>query len=97
MKKLPLDEFKASLKRKEPPEDFSPHEKALWYAGRGDWEKAHRIVQDMNDPSASRIHAFLHRQEGDSSNAHYWYNRAGIQMPLTSLDHEWEELVVGLK
>jgi hypothetical protein len=51
----------------------------------------------MGDPSASRIHAFLHRQEGDTSNAHYWYNRAGTQMPLTSLDNEWEELVVGLK
>jgi len=68
------------------------HEKALWFAGKGDWNTAHEIVQDMNDKFSSRIHAFLHRQEGDISNARYWYNRAGANMPALSINEEWEEL-----
>ncbi|MFI5155727.1 MAG: hypothetical protein ACHQEM_06055 [Chitinophagales bacterium] len=92
MKKLTLDEFKNSLSGDEPPAGFSAHAKALWFAGKGDWEKAHDIVQDLPDPMASRIHAFLHRQEGDLSNASYWYSKSGAQMPSLNLDQEWEEL-----
>jgi hypothetical protein len=94
-KKKPLtpDEFKTSFSLKEPPQTLSMHEKALWFAGKGDWEKAHQIVQDMNDEVSARIHAFLHRQEGDISNARYWYARAGVKMRDISLDEEWEELV----
>jgi hypothetical protein len=68
---------------------------ALWWAGKGDWEKAHNIVEDMNDQPSSLIHAFLHRQEGDLSNAQYWYNKAGSRMPEVSLDREWDDLVTG--
>jgi hypothetical protein len=96
MKKISLEGFKSSLSRAEPPEDFSAQEKALWFAGRGNWEKAHLIVQDLNDPLSYNIHAYLHRQEGDQSNAGYWYHKAGIKMPDISLDREWEELVSGL-
>ena len=96
MKKMSLEGFKTSLSRAEPPEDFSAQEKALWFAGRGSWEKAHLIVQDLNDPLSYNIHAFLHRQEGDLSNAGYWYHKAGIKMPDISLEHEWEKLVSGL-
>ena len=92
MKKIMLDEFKKSFSAKTPPEELTPQEKALWFAGKGEWEKAHEIVQDLNDPFSSHIHAFLHRQEGDSSNAHYWYNIAGEKMPSVSLDEEWELL-----
>jgi hypothetical protein len=93
MKKISLEGFKASLSRAEPPEDFSEQEKALWFAGKGNWEKAHLVVQDLEDPLSYRIHAFLHRQEGDRSNASYWYHKAGINMPEISLDREWEEIV----
>jgi hypothetical protein len=92
MKKMSVDEFKASLSLSEPTEELTLHEKALWFAGKGDWETAHKIVQDMNDKFSSRIHAFLHRQEGDISNARYWYNNAGINMPSLSIEEEWEEL-----
>ena len=92
MKKLSLDEFKASFSHSNPSEELTTHEKALWFAGKGDWNAAHDIVQDMNDKFSSRIHAFLHRQEGDISNARYWYNRAGANMPALSIDEEWEEL-----
>jgi hypothetical protein len=93
MKPLTPDEFKASLSLKEPPEALSLHEKALWFAGKGNWEKAHQIVQNLSDGTSARIHAFLHRQEGDITNARYWYARAGVHMPDISLNEEWEELV----
>jgi len=81
----------------EPPDDFSEQEKALWFAGKGNWEKAHLIVQDLNDSLSYHIHAFLHRQEGDYSNAGYWYHKAGVKMPETSLDSEWEEIVLSCR
>ena len=93
MKKISLEEFKSSLSRVEPPEDFSEQEKALWFAAKGNWDKAHLIVQDLNDQLSYNIHAFLHRQEGDHSNAGYWYRKAGVKMPDISLDREWEEIV----
>lgn len=40
----------------------------------GDWQAAHRIVQDHEaDPAAAWIHAVVHRMEGDLANARYWY------------------------
>jgi hypothetical protein len=44
----------------------------------GDWEAAHRIVQDLEgDAAADWIHAVVHRMEGDLGNARYWYRRCG--------------------
>jgi len=94
MKKISIDEFRLSLSLPKPPPNLSLHEKALWFAGKGDWEKAHHIVQDLNDSFSSRIHAFLHRQEGDLSNANYWYSKAGIVLPDLTIDQEWEVLVI---
>ena len=96
MKKISLEGFKTSLSQAEPPEEFSAQEKALWYAGKGNWERAHVIVQDLNDPLSYNIHAYLHRQEGDHSNAGYWYHKAGVKMPDISLEREWEEIVSNL-
>jgi hypothetical protein len=50
---------------------------ALWYDARGEWDKAHELIQDVQDKNASWIHAYLHRKEGDDPNAGYWYSRAG--------------------
>ena len=50
---------------------------ALWHAHRGDWDRAHALVQDANGPDAAWVHAHLHRLEGDAGNAGYWYRRAG--------------------
>ena len=96
MKKMSPAGYKTFLSGAKPPEELSPQEKALWFAGTGNWEKAHLIVQDLNDPLSYNIHAFLHRQEGDNSNAGYWYHKAGIKMPDISLEQEWEELVSSL-
>lgn len=93
MKIKTLSDFKSSFSCNQPPTELSPYEKALWHAGKGDWEKAHNIVQEIDDQSSALIHAFLHRQEGDLSNAQYWYERAGSRIPSIGLDEEWEELV----
>lgn len=66
---------------------------ALWLDGKGLWEKAHDKVDQLPGKSAARVHAYLHRKEGDLWNADYWYRRAGETRPDTSLDQEWEELV----
>ncbi|WP_224998743.1 hypothetical protein [Cesiribacter sp. SM1] len=73
-------------------ESWSPYLKALYWDKKGDWEKAHDIVQDLESPEASWIHAYLHRKEGDEWNAGYWYRRAGKSIYTGPLDQEWEEL-----
>lgn len=68
------------------------HRTALNLARAGNWDEAHRIVQDHEDELACLIHAWLHRQEGDDGNAGYWYRRAGATFPANTLDEEWQRL-----
>ena len=63
---------------------------AMDHAKAGDWNAAHDIVQDIDSPQAARIHAYLHRVEGDDGNAAYWYRLAGVEFPSVSLDQEWQ-------
>ncbi len=93
MKTQSLDDFKKSLKESAPANDLSVHGQALWWAGKGNWDKAHDLIQDINDKPASLIHAYLHRFEGDISNAHYWYAKANSKMPDMNMEREWEILV----
>jgi hypothetical protein len=51
--------------------------KAMDLALSGQWNEAHKIVQRYEDPTASWIHAVLHKIEGDQDNIRYWYRRAG--------------------
>lgn len=85
--------FKNTLSESEPPANLSVYLQALWYDRKGDWEKSHTTIQDVPDKNASLIHAYLHRKEGDISNADYWYNKAGRKRPSVSLDEEWEQIV----
>ena len=66
---------------------------SLWHDAKGNWNKAHELIQDLETKEAARIHAYLHRKEGDRSNASYWYHRANATMPAYSLEQEWGELV----
>ena len=66
--------------------------RALQLDKEGDWDSAHTIAQSIPSQNGSRVHAYLHRKEGDLSNASYWYRRAGISVPRLSLDQEWQEL-----
>jgi len=88
--------FKESLSANEPPKGASVYLKALWYDAKGDWDKAHRLIQDVEDKNASWIHAYLHRKEGDIANADYWYSRAGKRRSLISSEKEWEEIADAL-
>jgi hypothetical protein len=93
---MDLPVFKQSLSGNLPPRQLSVHLEALWYDGKGDWQKAHELVQDLTDQDASWIHAYLHRKEGDNGNADYWYHRAGRKRPALSLGKEWEQIAVEL-
>ena len=86
--------FRESLGQSTPPADLPPVLLALWWAGRGDWDRAHDVVQGHEgEADCDVIHAHLHRQEGDSGNARYWYRRAGRPLPVMSVSEEWEALV----
>ena len=69
---------------------------ALWYAKKGDWKTAHEIVQDASDVESAWVHAYLHRQEEDLSNARYWYRRAGKPEFKAGLEQEWEQIASAL-
>jgi hypothetical protein len=86
-----LDEFRATLSDAKPP-DVPPALVALWHDGRGDWEKAHGVAQDVEDGDGSWVHAYLHRKEGDLGNADYWYRRAGRPSKRIALEREWREI-----
>ena len=70
----------------------SDHRQALDLAKEGEWDEAHRLVQNHGDPMSCAIHGYLHRVEGDESNAGYWYHRAGKAAVTGSLDEEWQAL-----
>lgn len=40
-------------------------------------DQCHEICQAIETPTGSFWHAIMHRREGDFSNSHYWYRRAG--------------------
>lgn len=88
-----LSEIKQSLSADAPPADASVYVKALWYDAKNDWNKAHELIQDFADKNASWIHAYLHRKEGDTRNAVYWYTKAGKKRPSLSLNEEWEQII----
>jgi hypothetical protein len=86
--------FMQSLSGEECHKAFSPQLRALWFDSKNDWDKAHRIVQAEQDKKSARIHAYLHRKEGDDSNSRYWHRIAGTQFPEDiSLQEEWEQLL----
>ncbi len=69
---------------------------ALTLLQAGDWEAAHRVVQEETSAEAAWVHAHLHRVEGDLSNARYWYVRAGRPEATGSLESELRELQAAL-
>jgi len=92
---MTLDEFKGTLQRSVPP-PVTPALVALWHDGKGDWEAAHTTAQDIEDATGAWVHAYLHRKEGDQSNAAYWYRQAGKSVARQALEDEWEQIVTEL-
>ena len=66
---------------------------ALWWDGKGDWDKAHEVAQDIAGADGAWVHAYLHRKQGDLGNAAYWYRRAGKTVAVGELRVEWEGIV----
>jgi hypothetical protein len=94
---MQLTAFRDSLAADTPPERLPPALQALWWQGRGHWDRAHAIVQaDERDPVNAWVHAHLHRVEGDLGNAGYWYRRAGRPAATGSLDAEWAAIATEL-
>jgi hypothetical protein len=89
---MTLDELKASIAGDEPPSLQPATIQALWHDARGDWDRAHQIAQEIDDPDGSWVHAYLHRKEGDLANASYWYRRAGRIRPSAPLSEEWAHI-----
>lgn len=85
--------FADSVEKPEPPGELSLALQALWWDAKGDWDRAHACAQARDDAQGMRVHAYLHRKEGDLSNAAYWYRRSDEAPSTATLDAEWEELV----
>ena len=86
---MTVEEFKALPS----PEKLSGPLKALWYDARGDWGRAHDLAQQVSGRAGDRVHAYLHRKEGDEGNARYWYHHLGMVKPAFSVEEEWLALV----
>jgi hypothetical protein len=89
-------DFRASLLGAAPEPRLGPPLAGLWWAAKGDWHQAHRIVQDDPTREAAWVHAYLHRVEGDLGNAGYWYRQAGQPVANSSLETEWDAIVSAL-
>jgi hypothetical protein len=90
---MDYQEFVSSLGKELPPKGIPRQLESLWYDGKGDWKKAHDIADGPSDQLSARVHAYLHRKEGDEWNADYWYKRASEIQPQISLEEEWKMLV----
>jgi hypothetical protein len=93
---MTLQEFRDSLSNNAPPKGLALALTALWWDAKGDWGKAHELAQEDTGPEAAWVHAYLHRKEGDSSNAAYWYQCAHKLVERGSLADEWNEITTSL-
>lgn len=94
---MTLADFDAAVAARRPlPTGTTPLLTALWHDAVGDWDAAHSAAQDVESPDGAWVHAYLHRREGDISNAHYWYRRAGRTAASGSLDDERRAIVEAL-
>ena len=92
-KPIDYNQFLETLSQNEPPALWDEGLQALWYDAKGNWNASHDIAQDMQNPTGSWIHAYLHRKEGDKWNAGYWYRQAGRPYPTISLEEELQMMV----
>jgi hypothetical protein len=91
-----LEEFRLSLKGAQPRAGLSAPLTALWWDAKGDWARAHALVDELETKDGMAVHAYLHRKEGNATNAEYWYARAGREFRRAGFDEEWAALVEAL-
>ena len=93
---MTLAEFRATLGERTPPA-VGEALVALWHDAKGDWNAAHETAEAIEDETGAWVHAYLHRKEGDASNAAYWYRRAGRDVVRGApLDEEWSQIATEL-
>lgn len=90
---MTFEQFRASLAGDAPPDGLGPAARSLWLDGKGMWIEAHDLAGDIDSSDGARVHAYLHRKEGDLDNAGYWYRRARRTPATGPLADEWESLV----
>jgi len=90
------EQFRASLAEDAPRKGLSKPLAALWWDAKGDWVRAHALVDELETTDGMSVHAYLHRKEGAVSNADYWYQRAERSFHRPTVDAEWAALVEGL-
>ena len=93
---MTVEEMKGILSGNEPPVEFPAPLAALWWDAKGDWARAHGLVDELETAEGMAVHASLHRKEGEAWNAEYWYGRAGLRFRRETLDEEWAALVEGV-
>ena len=90
---MQYDDFIKLTKESKPSDKLSGIHLAIWYAVKDNWDMAHNIIQDINTENASWIHAYLHRVEGDITNAKYWYNHSKKEPCTESLKSELDNII----
>lgn len=93
---MTLEEFRSSLDQSEPSPALSPPLAALWWDAKGEWARAHGLVDELETKEGMAVHAYLHRKEGSEGNANYWYERAGRAYHRPALEDERQALLEGL-
>jgi hypothetical protein len=93
---MKVQDFRNSLAQAAPADGLSVPLQALWWDAKGDWTRAHGLVDELETPDGMAVHAYLHRKEGVQWNAEYWYNRAGKRFHRPDLEDEWAALVEGI-
>jgi hypothetical protein len=93
---MTLDDFRKSLAETGPPPEISLALAGLWWDAKGDWTRAHECAQQLETGDGAWVHAYLHRKEGDQSNAEFWYGRAGKPVCREPLETEWRQIAQAL-
>ncbi len=91
-----LAEFKSTLTQSAPPATLPAPLAALWWDAKGDWTRAHALVDELESQDGMAVHAYLHRKGGQPDNADYWYARAGRHHHRQELTAEWQSLTESL-
>jgi hypothetical protein len=92
IRKMNLEEFRRSVEEGAAPVTLSAPLAALWWDAKGDWTRAHALVDELETTEGMAVHAYLHRKEGATSNADYWYERGGRGFYRPTLEAEWASL-----
>ena len=93
---MDIGAFRTSVQCDAPAGKLSAPLQALWWDAKGDWSRAHGLVDALESTNGMAVHAYLHRKEGEQWNADYWYRRAGHRYHRDKLEDEWEALARGL-